>query len=113
MKQLIGCRRPPLYVFCAPAVAADMPVEGHTCACRRNQQLDRLLRSVAGGGYGMWNQAHTFEKSLPGVALSIETTTGRSWLGFGTGQVGCDYQVRELGGRRVRRMGISATLPGR
>jgi outer membrane immunogenic protein len=48
----------------------------------------------AGGGYGMWNQdvyAETLPP-LPTIALTTTTTTGgRGW--FGTGQVGCDYQV--------------------
>jgi outer membrane immunogenic protein len=46
----------------------------------------------AGGGYGMWNQ-DTFQvrPALVPVQTPTQTGGGRGW--FGTGQVGCDYQV--------------------
>ena len=91
MKQLIGVVAAAI-CFCAPAIAADMPMPVKATPApvvAINNWTGCYVG--AGGGYGMWNQAHTFE-SPPGVAQSIETTTGgRGW--FGTGQFGCDYQV--------------------
>ena len=45
----------------------------------------------AGIGYGMWNQNHRELNRDGSVDSGNSTSGGRGW--FGTGQIGCDYQV--------------------
>ena len=75
--------------FTGSAVAADMPVRARPYAPPVVTAYNWTGCYVgAGGGYGMYNQdisADTSERFGSG------TLGGRGW--FGTGQVGCDYQV--------------------
>jgi len=75
--------------FTGSAVAADMQVKARPYAPPVVTAYNWTGCYVgAGGGYGMYNQdisADTSERFGSG------TLGGRGW--FGTGQVGCDYQV--------------------
>ena len=73
--------------FTGSAVAADMPVKARPYAPPVVTAYNWTGCYVgAGGGYGMYNQ------DVSGFFGSNTVTLGgRGW--FGTGQVGCDYQV--------------------
>jgi outer membrane immunogenic protein len=73
--------------FTGSAIAADMPVKAPYIAPVVTAYNWTGCYVGAGGGYGMYNQ------DITDVGSSSGTTTlgGRGW--FGTGQVGCDYQV--------------------
>ena len=76
--------------FTGSAVAADMQVKAQPYAPPVVTAYNWTGCYVgAGGGYGMYNQ----DVSDPNSSSSSGTVTlgGRGW--FGTGQVGCDYQV--------------------
>ena len=45
-----------------------------------------------GSGYGMWNQDNFAVHEIGGLATTSQTTTAGGRGGFGTVQVGCDYQ---------------------
>ena len=46
-----------------------------------------------GGGYGLWNQDNFTVHEIGGLATTSQTTTAGGRGGFGTVQVGCDYQL--------------------
>ena len=46
-----------------------------------------------GGGYGMWNQDNFTVEEINGLTTTSQTTTAGGRGGFGTVQVGCDYQL--------------------
>ena len=74
--------------FTGSAIAADMPVKARYIAPVVTAYNWTGCYVGAGGGYGMYNQ------DVSGVGAGSGTSTtfgGRGW--FGTGQVGCDYQV--------------------
>ena len=74
--------------FTGSAVAADMQVKARPYAPPVVTAYNWTGCYVgAGGGYGMYNQD---VNNLFGGS-ETETLGGRGW--FGTGQVGCDYQV--------------------
>jgi outer membrane immunogenic protein len=75
--------------FTGSAIAADMPVKARYIAPVVTAYNWTGCYVGAGGGYGMYNQ----DISDPNSSSSSGTVTlgGRGW--FGTGQVGCDYQV--------------------
>ena len=72
--------------FTGSAVAADLPVKAQYIAPVVTAYNWTGCYVGAGGGYGMYNQ----DVSFPSAPETI-TLGGRGW--FGTGQVGCDYQV--------------------
>jgi outer membrane immunogenic protein len=75
------------------AMAADMPTKAPLMKAPPPAFSWTGCYIGVGGGYGMWNQ-ETFHETDPGLIGDEGTTTtggGRGW--FGTGQVGCDYQV--------------------
>ena len=79
--------------FTGSAIAADMPVKARYIAPVVTAYNWTGCYVGAGGGYGMYNQdisADTFGL-LRGTGSGTDTLGGRGW--FGTGQVGCDYQV--------------------
>ena len=72
--------------FTGSAVAADMQVKARPYAPPVVTAYNWTGCYVgAGGGYGMYNQ------DISGADSGTDTRGGRGW--FGTGQVGCDYQV--------------------
>jgi outer membrane immunogenic protein len=80
--------------FTGSAVAADMPVKARPYAPPVVTAYNWTGCYVgAGGGYGMYNQDMSAETLgiLNGASSGTVTLGGRGW--FGTGQVGCDYQV--------------------
>ena len=75
--------------FTGSAVAADMQVKARPYAPPVVTAYNWTGCYVgAGGGYGMYNQDVS---GVGGGGLPSTTFGGRGW--FGTGQVGCDYQV--------------------
>ena len=76
------------------AMAADMPAKAPMLMKAPPPSFSWTGCYIGvGGGYGMWNQ-ETFHETDPGLIADEGTTTtggGRGW--FGTGQVGCDYQI--------------------
>ena len=46
-----------------------------------------------GGGYGIWNQDNFTVHEIDGPTTTSQTTTAGGRGGFGTVQVGCDYQL--------------------
>jgi len=74
--------------FTGSAVAADMPVKARYIAPVATAYNWTGCYVGAGGGYGMYNQDISADTS--GYFGNV-TLGGRGW--FGTGQVGCDYQV--------------------
>jgi len=74
--------------FTGSAVAADMPVRAPYIAPVVTAYNWTGCYVGAGGGYGMYNQDISADTS--GFFGNL-TLGGRGW--FGTGQVGCDYQV--------------------
>jgi outer membrane immunogenic protein len=85
--------------FTGSAVAADMPVKARPYAPPVVTAYNWTGCYVgAGGGYGMYNQDISDATGgggggfgLSGTGSGTDTLGGRGW--FGTGQVGCDYQV--------------------
>ena len=73
------------------AHAADMPVKARPIAPVVTAYNWTGCYVGAGGGYGMYNQDISFHTEYLREYLGNETLGGRGW--FGTGQVGCDYQV--------------------
>ncbi len=74
--------------FTGSAVAADMPVRAPYIAPVVTAYNWTGCYVGAGGGYGMYNQDISADTS---TYFGNATLGGRGW--FGTGQVGCDYQV--------------------
>jgi outer membrane immunogenic protein len=74
------------------AMAADMPVKAPLMRPLPPAYSWTGCYIGGGAGYGMWNQEN-FEETDPGGATLTATATagGRGW--FGTGTVGCDYQI--------------------
>jgi outer membrane immunogenic protein len=79
--------------FTGSAIAADMPVKARYIAPVVTAYNWTGCYVGAGGGYGMYNQDISADTAslLPGTGSGTVTLGGRGW--FGTGQVGCDYQV--------------------
>jgi outer membrane immunogenic protein len=80
--------------FTGSAIAADMPVKARPYAPPVVTAYNWTGCYVgAGGGYGMYNQDISADTAglLNGTGTGTVTLGGRGW--FGTGQVGCDYQV--------------------
>jgi outer membrane immunogenic protein len=79
--------------FTGSAVAADMPVRAPYIAPVVTAYNWTGCYVGAGGGYGMYNQDISADTAgiLSGTGSGTLTLGGRGW--FGTGQVGCDYQV--------------------
>jgi outer membrane immunogenic protein len=79
--------------FTGSAVAADMPVRAPYIAPVVTAYNWTGCYVGAGGGYGMYNQDVSADTAgiLTGTGSGTLTLGGRGW--FGTGQVGCDYQV--------------------
>jgi outer membrane immunogenic protein len=76
--------------FTGSAVAADMQVKAQPYAPPVVTAYNWTGCYVgAGGGYGMYNQ--DVSADIFGTGSGTTTLGGRGW--FGTGQVGCDYQV--------------------
>ena len=73
--------------FTGSAIAADMPVKARYIAPVVTAYNWTGCYVGAGGGYGMYNQ----DISADTTGILNGTVGGRGW--FGTGQVGCDYQV--------------------
>ena len=79
--------------FTGSAIAADMPVKARYIAPVATAYNWTGCYVGAGGGYGMYNQDMSADTLgiLSGAGSGTTTLGGRGW--FGTGQVGCDYQV--------------------
>ena len=79
--------------FTGSAIAADMPVKARYIAPVVTAYNWTGCYVGAGGGYGMYNQDMSADTLgiLSGAGSGTTTLGGRGW--FGTGQVGCDYQV--------------------
>ena len=75
------------------ALAADMPVKARPVAPVVTTYNWTGCYVGAGGGYGMYNQdvSGASGEVQQVMGSGSETLGGRGW--FGTGQVGCDYQV--------------------
>jgi outer membrane immunogenic protein len=87
--------------FTAPALAADMAVKAPMRAAAPVAYAPTWSGCYigGGGGYGMWNQENTTfrDTGLLGLRQLSDTTTTGGRGGFGTVQVGCDYQFNLLG----------------
>src|SRR5664280_1769898 len=81
--------------FTGSASAADLPVKARYIAPVVTAYNWTGCYVGAGGGYGMYNQdisdAAGGGGGFGGTGSGTDTLGGRGW--FGTGQVGCDYQV--------------------
>jgi outer membrane immunogenic protein len=94
-----------LAAFTAPALAADMATKAPLRAAPVAYAPSWTGCYIGGGGgYGLWNQENTSfaDPGLPRSAVLVrtqltDTTTAGGRGGFGTVQVGCDYQFG-LGG---------------
>jgi len=74
--------------FTGSAIAADLPVKARYIAPVVTAYNWTGCYVGAGGGYGMYNQDISAVSSSSGTSVTLG---GRGW--FGTGQVGCDYQL--------------------
>jgi len=98
------------------ALAADMPMKARPNAPPPVAAYNWTGCYIgAGGGYGMWNQDNQTFVGATAVDLQ-HTDGGRGW--FGTGQVGCDYQIAPkwvigaFGDFDIGQLKGTMTLPG-
>jgi outer membrane immunogenic protein len=82
------------FMAAGAAVAADMPARAPMLMKAPPMPVSNWTGCYIGGGagYGMWNQDN-FEETAPAGVQTTATATagGKGW--FGTGTLGCDYQV--------------------